>query len=101
MCSSDLLGGLGSVGGAISGAFVLMLLQNLLTRLPVVRDFKNLYVVVLGVILILTITFFPRGLAGGWRELRVRWSTRERKPAPDHVAVNESPSLSKGVSENS
>jgi len=66
------LGGLGSVGGALAGALLLTLLQNALTRLPVVHDFKNLYVVVLGVILILTIAFLPRGLAGVVRSLRSR-----------------------------
>ncbi|TME70784.1 MAG: branched-chain amino acid ABC transporter permease, partial [Chloroflexi bacterium] len=49
------LGGLGSVGGALAGALMLTFLQNALTRLPVVHDFKNLYIVVLGAILILTI----------------------------------------------
>lgn len=70
------LGGLGSVGGALSGAFLLTLLQNTLTRLPVLRDFKNLYIVVLGVVLILVITFLPQGIAGAARRLRLRWSTR-------------------------
>ena len=66
------LGGLGSVGGALSGALFLTLLQNALTRLPVVHDFKNLFVVVLGATLILTIAFLPHGLAGIARS----WSTR-------------------------
>jgi len=78
------LGGLGSVSGALTGAFLLAFLQNVLTRLPVVRDFKNLYIVVLGLILILTITFLPQGIAGAIRSLRMRWSTRapERAPRP-------------------
>ena len=70
------LGGLGSVSGALSGAFLLTVLQNMLTRLPVLRDFKNLYIVVLGVVLILTITFLPGGIAGAARSVRMRWSTR-------------------------
>ena len=70
------LGGLGSVSGALSGAFLLTLLQNMLTRLPVLRDFKNLYIVVLGLVLILTITFLPGGIAGAVRSVRLRWSTR-------------------------
>src|SRR5439155_1441613 len=70
------LGGLGSIGGALSGALLLTFLQNALTRLPVVHDFKNLYIVVLGVILILTIAFFPQGLAGIARSSRLRWATR-------------------------
>jgi len=41
-----------------------------------VHDFKNLYIVVLGVILILTIAFLPRGLAGVARSSRLRWAAR-------------------------
>jgi branched-chain amino acid transport system permease protein len=70
------LGGLGSVGGALAGALLLTFLQNALTRLPVVHDFKNVYIVVLGVILILTIALFPQGLAGIARSWRRRWATR-------------------------
>jgi branched-chain amino acid transport system permease protein len=76
------LGGLGSVGGALSGALLLTFLQNALTRLPVVHDFKNLYIVVLGVILILTIAFLPHGLAGVARSARLRWAARPRDGAP-------------------
>ncbi len=92
------LGGLGSVGGALLGAFLLTLLQNLLTRLPVVRDFKNLYIVVLGVILILTVTFFPQGLAGAVRSWRLRWSARglERTPRPLSSTVPDSAVVSDG-----
>ena len=75
------LGGLGSVGGALSGALLLTFLQNALTRLPVVHDFKNLYIVVLGAILILTIAFLPRGLAGIVRSSRLRWAARVRDGA--------------------
>lgn len=66
------LGGLGSVSGAWYGAFLLTLLQNSLTRLPIVSEFKNLYIVVLGVILILTVSFFPHGIAGAVRNVRLR-----------------------------
>src|SRR6266849_1285572 len=76
------LGGLGSVGGALSGALLLTFLQNALTRLPVVHDFKNLYIVVLGAILILTIAFLPNGLAGVMRSVRQRWAARVRDGAP-------------------
>lgn len=77
------LGGLGSVGGALAGALFLTLLQNALTRLPVVHDFKNLFIVVLGVTLIVTIAFFPHGLAGIARDLRVRRAPRApRAPSP-------------------
>jgi len=72
------LGGLGSVGGALSGALLLTFLQNALTRLPVVHDFKNLYIVVLGAILILTIAFLPHGLAGVVRSVRQGSAARVR-----------------------
>src|SRR5437899_8824334 len=72
------LGGLGSVGGALSGALLLTFLQNALTKLPVLSDFKNLYIVVLGVILILTIAFLPQGMAGVTRSARDRWAHRVR-----------------------
>ncbi len=75
------LGGIGTVSGALFGAFLLTLLQDSLTRLPVLRDFQNLYVVALGVILILTITFFPRGIAGAVQNLRRRLSNRTRAQA--------------------
>ncbi len=75
------LGGIGTVSGALFGAFLLTLLQDSLTRLPVLRDFQNLYGVALGVILILTITFFPRGIAGAVQNLRRRLSNRTRAQA--------------------
>ena len=80
------LGGLGSVGGALAGALLLTFLQNVLTRLPVVSEFKNLYIVVLGLTLILTISFFPQGMAGIVRGWRMRWATatleRASRPGP-------------------
>lgn len=70
------LGGLASVSGAWYGAFLLTLLQNALTRLPIVSEFKNLYIVVLGVILILVVSFFPRGIAGAVHDLHQRIERR-------------------------
>lgn len=72
------LGGLGSVSGGLYGAFMLTLLQNSLTRLPILSQFKNLYIVVLGAILVLTIMFFPRGIAGAIED----WRRRSLKHAP-------------------
>src|SRR5947209_19046422 len=74
--------GFGSDGCAHSGALLLTFLQNALTRLPVVHDFKNLYIVVLGAILILTIAFLPHGLAGVMRSVRQRWAVRVPDGAP-------------------
>ncbi len=77
------LGGLGSVSGGLYGAFMLTLLQNLLTRLPLVSQFKNLYIVVLGAILVLTIIFFPHGVAGAiddWRRRRLKHTPSSPMP---------------------
>lgn len=76
------LGGLGSVGGALAGALFLTFLQNAITRLPVVQDLKNLYIVVLGALLILTISFLPHGLAGIARSVRRRRVLPARPVAP-------------------
>ncbi len=70
---------------------MLTALQNLLTRLPVLRDFKNLYIIVLGLILVLTISFLPRGIAGAWRSLR------RRRPPP--VPPRLEPALAAPVAE--
>jgi branched-chain amino acid transport system permease protein len=80
------LGGLGTVSGGLYGAFLLVLLQNLLTRLPVVSQFKNLYVIVLGLILILTIRFLPRGIAGAPETFRRYRLARAQQRMPSPVA---------------
>ncbi len=76
------LGGLGTVSGGLYGAFLLVLLQNMLTRLPVVSQFKNLYVIVLGLILILTVSFLPRGIAGAPETWRRHRAARAQQQAP-------------------
>ncbi len=90
------LGGVGTISGALWGAFLLMILSNSLTRLPIVRDFQNLYTVVLGLILIATITFFPRGLVGAWRNFRARWPPALLAPAPPPPSL---PTVSSQVQE--
>ncbi len=66
------VGGLGTIEGSLLGAAVLTALPNVLTRLPLLEEYKNLYVVVFGAILILTVIFMPRGIAGAWRSYRAR-----------------------------
>lgn len=70
------VGGLGSVPGSIVGALFLTALPELFSRLPLLKDFKNLFIVVFGAILILTMLYFPRGLAGAWSGRRWRFPTR-------------------------
>lgn len=70
------VGGLGSVWGALGGALFLTAVPELFGRLPVLREpeNENLYLVVFGALLILTVRFLPQGLAGALRERRrPRW----------------------------
>jgi len=52
----SVLGGLGSLKGSILGAFVITFLKEVL------RDFQSMQMVIFGVILIILITFRPRGI---------------------------------------
>jgi branched-chain amino acid transport system permease protein len=59
-----LLGGVGSFAGPAIGAVVYKLLDSVITR------YTEYWQVVLGAILILLVTAFPRGIVGvlGWRK---------------------------------
>ena len=59
------VGGLGTVRGGLIGAFFLTALPEIFARVPVLKENanKNLYIVIFGALLILTVTFLPRGLA--------------------------------------
>lgn len=71
------VGGLGSIAGSLFGALALTLVQPVLSRLPLLSDFKNLYIVVFGLVLVLAVIFLPQGIAGvsRGRGLRVPVST--------------------------
>ncbi len=86
------LGGLGTVSGAIVGALFLGLLPKLteiislsLQRSGAFADsffmqnvFKNSNQVLTGVILILVVLYLPMGLVDLWRKARVWWETRRQ-----------------------
>lgn len=59
------VGGLGTVRGGLIGSFFLTALPEIFARVPVLKENanKNLYIVIFGAMLILTVTFLPRGLA--------------------------------------
>jgi branched-chain amino acid transport system permease protein len=82
------VGGLGSIRGALFGTLIVIGLQELLNRLPVVRE-NNLFIIVFGALLILTIMFLPHGLAGALqgRGLR-RPGTHRTAPAADAGALD-------------
>jgi branched-chain amino acid transport system permease protein len=53
-----ILGGIGSAAGPVLGAFALLLVEDLL------KGFTEYYYVILGPLLVLSVIFFKRGLAG-------------------------------------
>jgi branched-chain amino acid transport system permease protein len=79
-----LIGGAGTVSGAIAGAFLITLLPKVLERLPDVVSFisadvtqrGNIFQVqsaLYGVLIILFLIFEPRGLFGIWVRIRNYW----------------------------
>ncbi len=78
------IGGMGSMTGAIIGAVVVTLLPELLRRLPEIQvgastfQFSDLRLVIFALILILTMILRPQGIFGT-REFGLSWLKRPRK----------------------
>lgn len=64
------IGGIGTFAGPIVGTLFLVTLPELLRR------FQDYRLLLLGVLLILTITFLPQGIVGGLKTLQRRWVAR-------------------------
>lgn len=64
------IGGIGTFAGPIIGTLFLVTLPELL------RTFQDYRLLLLGVLLILTMTFLPQGIVGGLRTLQRRWAAR-------------------------
>ncbi len=62
------IGGMGTFGGPVIGTLFLVTLPELL------RAFQDYRLLLLGILLILTMTFLPQGIVGGFTTLRRRWS---------------------------
>ncbi|HET9223629.1 MAG TPA: branched-chain amino acid ABC transporter permease [Roseiflexaceae bacterium] len=80
------VGGLGSIRGALFGTLIIIGLQELLNRLPLVRE-HNLYIIVFGALLILTIMFLPHGLAGALHGRGLRRPGTQHTAPPDDAAA--------------
>jgi branched-chain amino acid transport system permease protein len=86
------IGGMGSITGAILGAIIVTLLPELLRQLPDVQlgsttfHFTDLRLVIFALILILTMILRPQGILGT-REFGLSWLKRpQRAPAGDDTA---------------
>ncbi|MDQ3801238.1 MAG: branched-chain amino acid ABC transporter permease [Acidobacteriota bacterium] len=81
------IGGMGSMTGAILGAIIVTLLPELLRQLPAIQvgattfQFADLRLVIFALILILTMILRPQGILGT-REFGLNWLKRPRK-APE------------------
>ncbi len=62
------IGGMGTFWGPAIGALFLVTLPELL------RLFQDYRLLLLGILLIITITFLPQGIVGGMKALRRRWA---------------------------
>ena len=64
------IGGMGTFGGPVVGTLFLVTLPELL------RMFQDYRLLLLGILLILTMTFLPQGIVGGFSKLHRRWAER-------------------------
>ncbi|MBC7911161.1 MAG: branched-chain amino acid ABC transporter permease [Pyrinomonadaceae bacterium] len=81
------LGGMGSITGAVLGAIVITVLPEILRRLPEVGGYNlaDLRLVIYSALLILTMIFRPQGILGT-REFGLNWLRRpQKRPAGDEA----------------
>ncbi|MEA2280322.1 MAG: branched-chain amino acid transport system permease protein [Solirubrobacteraceae bacterium] len=88
------VGGLGTITGPIVGTVVLTIVQQALI------DHPGTQLTVLGVILLVIVVFFPRGLAAeaGVLQRRVEAWMNEEEPPPEPVAPEPAPRVATGRS---
>ncbi|MGE4340159.1 MAG: branched-chain amino acid ABC transporter permease, partial [Pigmentiphaga sp.] len=79
-----ILGGLGSMAGAVVGAFAFVMLGEWY------QDISKHWTLLLGLTIIAVVVLMPNGLVGGLRDLRRVWHTRSArggdKPASEDPA---------------
>lgn len=66
------IGGLGSVGGSILGAAIIVMMPQLVHEIPVVNHIASSATILTGLVIILIIKFMPQGimsLSGKWKRL--------------------------------
>jgi len=77
-----ILGGMGSLGGAVLGTMALVLLQELFQSQALFGDYANHWHLPLGIAIIALVALLPDGLAGLPAQLRERRHARAAAPKP-------------------
>ncbi|ACB86289.1 branched-chain amino acid ABC transporter permease [Natranaerobius thermophilus] len=62
LVAMTVIGGLASIGGSVVGAAFLEIVPNLARNLPVLEGIRSINFIITGILLILTIIYFPEGL---------------------------------------
>ncbi|HWP20060.1 MAG TPA: branched-chain amino acid ABC transporter permease [Burkholderiaceae bacterium] len=82
-----ILGGLGSLAGAVIGAFSFVLLAEWF------QDLTKHWQLLLGGFIIALVVLLPHGIAGGLASLSRRWKARRPAPTPAPAAPEDPPAL--------
>jgi branched-chain amino acid transport system permease protein len=80
-----ILGGAGTLFGPLAGAAIVVFLRNL------VSAYTQRWMLILGVVFVLTVMYAPRGVAGGVRAVWAWWQRRTGTPTPMPAQTSERP----------
>ena len=72
-----IIGGVGTLSGAIIGAALIQLAHDWLTDLAQVHWLFERWIILFGIVYILAVRFFPQGIVGTIRRLVDGWKERE------------------------
>ncbi|MBS7528143.1 branched-chain amino acid ABC transporter permease [Fusibacter paucivorans] len=78
LLAAAVIGGLGTIGGAVVGVAFLKVLPTVLQMLPVFGDFDGLAFVLTGVAIVVFVMFYPRGLINIPNDLYHKFFKRKR-----------------------
>jgi branched-chain amino acid transport system permease protein len=83
LLAAAVIGGLGTIGGAVVGVAFLKILPTVLQMLPVFGDFDGLAFVLTGVSIVVFVMFYPKGLINIPNDLYVKFFKRKKAKAEE------------------
>ncbi|MBF4693040.1 branched-chain amino acid ABC transporter permease [Fusibacter ferrireducens] len=89
LLASVVIGGIGTIGGAVVGVAFLKLLPTFLQGLPILGDIDGLAFVLTGVSIIIFIMFYPKGLINIPNDIYVRFMKRGKEGGKDGIRVED------------